>query len=154
MSHVQANSTKFALQVAAEAAEPLPEPPQRLDEHAMRFWEATINSKRRSAWTESDMLSACQLCRDLAAVETLSADLEENGAVLEDSKGKRYTNPAARLLDAAARRVLAAQKHLQIHSLATNGEVSQQKNKNAAARQVTANLAEVSPLIARPKLAG
>ena len=139
------------MEAAAGASMPTPPPPQRLDDHALRFWESTVNSKRRSAWTDSDLLSACQLCRDLAAVEILSADIEQEGYTLIDGKGKKYPNPAARLLDAATRRVLATQKHLQIHSLATNGKTEAQPNKNEAARAIKANVSTMNSLIPQPQ---
>lgn len=134
---------------AADLAQPLPEPPQRLDEHAMKFWKPTIESKRREAWTDSDLLTACMLCRDLAAVEILSEELELHGWVFETEKG-RTANPAARLLDGASRRVLAAQKHLQIHSHATNGKSDHQHGKNQVARDLQKKIEATPDLIARP----
>lgn len=145
------DSVEFAVTTAQEAAEPLPTPPQHIDERAYTYWPAVINSKRRSAWTESDLLVACQLCRDYAAVETLSADLETDGFTLLDAKGKRYTNPAARLLDAATRRIHAGVKTLQIHALATQGKSDHQRGKIEAARELQRNMAALGDLIPQPQ---
>jgi phage terminase small subunit len=150
---MQSNSTQFAVETAKDLAAPLPTPPQHLDEHAATYWADVINSKRRSAWTPADLLVACQLCRDLAAVDVLSQELETYGAVLEDAKGKRYSNPAARLLDAATRRTLAASKHLQIHAHATQGRSQEQRGKNETARALQDKVTSADDLIARPGMA-
>ena len=144
------SSTRFVTATAATLAEPLPTPPQTLDDHAMRFWRPTIESKRREAWTESDLLAACQLCRDLAAIEILSEELSANGYIIETERGKRIANPAARLLDAATRRLMYLQKHLQIHSLGTNGKTDHQVQKNQVARDLAKKLNASDHLIARP----
>ena len=83
----RADSTKFALDAAAALAEPLPEPPLELSADALRFWETIVNAKRRNAWTDSDLLIACALCRDLALVERLSRELEVDGPTLENRDG-------------------------------------------------------------------
>ena len=147
---IRCDSTKFLTDQAAALASELPAPPQRLEEHALRFWKPTIESKRRDAWTESDLLTACQLCRDLAAVEALSEDLDNDGHVLIDQNGKKYPHPAGRMLDAATRRVLAAQKHLQIHAHATQGRSEEQRGKNEAVRDLKQKISAASELIARP----
>ena len=148
MAH--ANSTKFLLDEAASLAEPLPEPPRRLSDEAREFWATVIDSKRRSAWTESDLVIACGLCRDLAFVETLTEELDRDGPTLTNKEGRRYPHPAGTLLDSTQRRILATVRSLQIHSLATQGKADHQSRKNAAARDLQGKLADVHPLIKRP----
>ncbi len=148
MAH--ANSTKFMLDEAASLAEPLPEPPRRLSDEAREFWATVIDSKRRSAWTESDLVVACTLCRDLALVERLSEQLDTEGPTLENKEGRRYPHPAGTLLDSTQRRILATCRQLQIHANATTGKTDHQGTKNAAARDLQGKLADVHPLIKRP----
>lgn len=145
MAH--ANSTKFALDEAQKLAEPLPEPPRPLTSDALRFWPTVVDSKRRSAWTQSDLTIACSLCRDLALIEKLADELEQDGPTLETKEGRRYPHPAGTLLDAAQRRVLATTRSLQIHAIATAGKSDHQGAKNEAARQLAGKLAVVSDLI-------
>lgn len=144
------DSVEFAVSEAKAMAEPLPEPPQALDDTALAYWPAVIESKRRTAWTQSDLIQACQLCRDYAAVEALNADLERDGQVLTAPSGRKYPNPAANLLDKAQRRALAIAKALQIHAIGTSGKTENQPKKNEAARDLAGKLATVSTLIARP----
>lgn len=146
----RSDSTGFAVNEAKALAEPLPLPPQRLDDAALQYWPAVVNAKRRTAWTDSDLLLACQLARDLAAIDDLSADLEKNGRVLLDNKGKRYGNPAANLLDQANRRIISTSRALQVHALASTGRVIDQGKKNEAARTIAAKIdAADDDLIAR-----
>lgn len=150
MAH--SNSTKFAMDEAAAMGEPLPEPPRKLNAAALEFWPIVINAKRRSAWTEADLVLACALCRDLALAEKLNDQLDKEGLTLvnEDS-GRVYPHPASSMLDQASRRILAATRGLQIHSKATSGRTDCQPNKNETARTMRRDLDNVHHLIARPQ---
>ena len=146
-----ANSLKFAQEEAAALAEPLPEPPQRLSEAARRFWPTVVSAKRRTAWTDSDLTIACSLCRDLALLDECTSELERNGLILvNEQSGRRYPNPAATILDAAQRRVLAATRGLQIHAGATTGKTDHQGQKNEKARELAQKLDNVHHLIRKP----
>lgn len=146
----RSDSTQFLLDQAAALAEPMPAPPLELSVDALRFWPTVYEAKRRNAWTDSDLLIACSLCRDLALVERLAREIEVDGPTLENKDGRLYPHPAGTLLDAAQRRILATTRSLQIHSIATGGRTDTQPHKNAAARDLQGKLAEVSSLIARP----
>lgn len=147
---MHADATDFAIQTAAELSDPLPTPPQRLSEGALAYWPAIINSKRRSAWTDSDLLLACQLARDFYAVETLTEELEQDGHILERASGGRYANPATALLDKASRRIVMNSRALQVHAIATTGKTDHQGNKNEAARDLAKDLSNSSSLLAKP----
>ena len=149
MAH--SNSINFAHVEAAALAEPLPEPPQRLSDAARRFWPTVVSAKRRTAWTDSDLVIACGLCRDLALIDECTAELERDGLTLvNEQSGRRYPHPAATILDAAQRRVLATTRGIQIHSLATQGRTDAQTNKNAASHDLGKKLNSAHRLIARP----
>jgi hypothetical protein len=117
-------------------------PPQRLDDAALQYWPAIIGSKRLSAWTDADLLLACQLARDLAAIESLSEQLANDGHVLTDAKGKKYAHPAANLLDQATRRTVTTSRALQIHAIATTGKTDHQGKKNETSRGIANKLNE------------
>lgn len=146
----KADSHQFLTEQAKALAEPLPTPPQKLDETALVYWPAVIGSKARTYWTPIDLIVACQLCRDMAAAQLLAAEIETDGAILVDRAGKKYPHPAGRLLDAASRRILAANKSLQINSLCTNGKAEQQVNKNTVARDLAEKIQAADSLIPRP----
>jgi hypothetical protein len=118
----------------------------------MQIWPAIVGSKRATAWTDSDLLLACQLARDLAMIEQLSDTLEAEGDILTDTKGKKYAHPAGNLLDQATRRIVSTQRALQLHAIATTGKTDHQGQKNAAARDLAHKLSEAdSDLIPRAK---
>lgn len=142
----------FAVETAKALAEGMAPPPQKLSEDAMRFWPAIVGSKRPTAWSDSDLLLACQLARDLAMIEQLSETLETEGGILEDAKGKKYAHPAANLLDQATRRTVTTTRALQIHAIATTGKSDHQGKKNEAARDLAGKLASAdNDLIPRAK---
>lgn len=147
----RADSIEFARETAQSLAEGLPVPPRKLSPDAAEFWATVIGSKRLAAWTDSDLILACSLARDLALAEKLSQQLDAEGHTLvnEDS-GRVYAHPAAAMLDQANRRILSTIRSLQIHSLATNGRAEQQPAKNATAKQMAERNNNAGDLIARP----
>lgn len=147
---MHADSVAFAVLQSKALAEGIPTPPEPLDEHALHFWPVIYQSKRPTAWTPSDLVQACQLCREYSAINALSEDLARDGHVLEADNGRRYANPAARLLDGATRRAVILARALQIHAVATVGKTDDQGKKNAAAREMSAAIDTASDLIARP----
>jgi hypothetical protein len=147
---IRADSTKFALDEAAALAEAMPEPPLPLGDDAAAFWGTIIGAKRRSSWTDADLLVACSLCRDLALMERLAREIEVDGPVLAGDRGKVYANPACTILDATQRRVLATCRQLQVHAVATQGKTDHQGNKNAASREISGRMKDAHSLIARP----
>ena len=146
---MRSESTSFALETARTLAEPMPTPPQNLSAGALRYWPAVIGSKRRSAWSDNDLLTACQLCRDYDAVETMTATLDDEGPVLTRPSGAQYQHPLCNLLDKASRRIVLTSRALQIHSIATSGRAEAQPNKNEAARDLAGKLDNVHRLIPR-----
>ena len=149
---MQADGIQFAVETAASLNEPLPTPPQRLSDGAMRYWGSVVDSKRRAAWTDSDLLLACQLCRDYDAVDSMTADLEEQGDVLERASGMKYPNPLHNLIDKATRRILLATRALQVHSRATSGKTEGQVNKNETARNLKQTFSDNTLLFPTPQV--
>ena len=128
----------------------MPAPPLPLSDEAAAFWPTILAAKRRSSWTDSDLLIACSLCRDLALMERLSREIEVDGPTLENKDGRYYPHPACTILDATQRRVLATARQLQVHAVATQGKTDHQGTKNAAARELQGKLSAADRLIARP----
>ncbi|NMG56855.1 hypothetical protein [Aromatoleum aromaticum] len=81
----------------------------------------------------------------------LQKEIADHGPVLVGDKNRRYSNPAYNLLDQAQRRILAATRGLQIHSVATQGKSDHQGQKNEKAREIAAQLEAADPLFARPR---
>lgn len=148
MAH--ADSIQFAVEEAQALGEPLPQPPQPLDDFLMPIWESIVRSKRRSAWTPADLQIAVRLARDLWTCEQLQKVLDEEGPVLVDSRGKKYPNPIANLIDQGTRRALAAMRQLQIHAVATSGKTDHQRQKNEQARDLADKLNNSHRLLAKP----
>lgn len=148
---MRAEGIPFALETAQALAEPLPTPPQQLSEGALRYWRNIIESKRRSAWSDNDLLLACQLARDYDAIDTMTETLDAEGPVLTRPSGAKYQHPLCNLLDKANRRAVLTSKALQIHSLATNGRTEYQSDKNEAARTIAQQSDAPSHLIKRIK---
>ena len=146
------DSVGFAVGIAKALAEPLPQPSQKLDKPAMKYWPAIVRAKRLTAWTDIDLALATTLARDLVAIDQLTRTLAKDGYTLTDIKtGKLYAHPAANLLDQATRRAANTARAVQIHAIATTGRTDDQGGKNEAARGIAAKLDNVHDLIPRAR---
>jgi hypothetical protein len=143
------DSVSFAVDEAKAMAEGLPKPPQPLEADSLQYWPAIIGAKRLTAWTDADLLLACQLARDLAAIQSLSDELATDGRILTDHRGKKYAHPAGALLDQATRRVTTTARALQIHAIATTGATDAQGKKNETFRNLAKKMDKDDDLIPR-----
>lgn len=147
---VSATGNRFAREAAAEACEPFPLPPQKLDDAALHYWPHVLAGKRLSYWTSNDLVVACQIARDYAAMELLSEDIAEHGHTFT-ARGRQYPNPSVRILETVSTRIARNLRLVQAHSVATNGRIEGQRTKNAVAREITAKLGNSHALISRPQ---
>ncbi len=112
------DTAKAAVQAAQNAAQPPIVPPAcvtlRPGDHP--FWERIVQSKARDNWTDVDLVSAAQLARAQADIETLQATVDAQGYIVE---GK--INPAAQMLETLVKRAVALTRVLQVHAIATVG---------------------------------
>lgn len=112
------DTAKAAVQAAQNAAMPPLEPPACviLRPGDQAFWERIVMSKARDNWTEVDLITAAQLARAQADIETLQQQVDAEGYIIE---GK--VNPAAQMLEMLSKRAVSLTRVLQVHALATVG---------------------------------
>ena len=112
------DTAKAAVQAVQNAALPPLEPPACvvLREGDQAFWERIVKSKARDNWTDVDLVTAAQLARAQADIETLQKQVDTDGYIVD---GK--VNPAAQMLEMLSKRAVSLTRVLQIHSLATVG---------------------------------
>lgn len=142
----RADGSKFARQAAADACAPLPLPPKgsKLTREQRRYWPVVLGAKRPGAWTESDLIFAVQLCRDMAAIEQLARDMVGEDLIYEDKRGVKRPHPGQALQEQLCRRAASLARLLQIHSAATNGLSHHQRDKNATQRKIGAIVFEAA----------
>lgn len=80
------------------------------------FWDAIMKARARDTWTEIDLISAATLARTQADIETLQAQLDEAGYIVE---GK--ANPLAAIVETLSRRTVSLSRVLHVHAQATVG---------------------------------
>jgi len=112
------DTVKAAVNAAQNAALPPLEPPAcvALRSGDRPFWERIVTSKARDNWTDVDLVTAAQLARAQADIETLQKQVDTEGYVVD---GK--INPAAQMLETLSKRAVSLTRVLQIHALATVG---------------------------------
>ncbi|TVO53168.1 hypothetical protein [Denitromonas halophila] len=147
----RSDGTKFARESAANASQALPSSAFPLSERAEKYWPVIINSKRREAWTDSDLFHATNLAEDYAELERLRRLMQRQSPILETPKGGHKTHPALVLIDDITARVTRTCRALQIHSIATNGRAEHQVDKNSTARSIASAIEDADDeLIAKP----
>ncbi|WP_162575173.1 TerS protein [Variovorax sp. PBL-H6] len=80
------------------------------------FWDAIVTARARDTWTQTDLATAANLARAQADIETLQAQLDAAGYLIE---GK--ANPLAAMVETLSRRAVALSRVLHVHAQATVG---------------------------------
>jgi len=93
---LRSDSSHAAAEAYQNAAQAPIEPPEciTLREQDKAFWTRIVESKARSNWTATDLVSAAHLARALADMEMLQSQVDAEGYVLADK-----INPAAKALE-------------------------------------------------------
>lgn len=147
----RADGNKFARDTAADLSCAPPAPLFPLSPRAEKYWPRVIASKRLAAWTDSDLDLAISLCEDFAKLEELRIALRSQPLIIKDEQKGWIDHPAHDAIEKVQRRIMATQRALQIHSLATNGATHRQGDKNATARHLGSVIVNADPiLIPRP----
>lgn len=149
----RSDGSKFALATAADLALPLPEPLFELSERGRKYWPIVINSKRREAWTDSDLFQAAGLAEDYGELERLRTLMQKQSPLVQVKEKKYEPHPALKLIEDISARIVRTCRALQIHAIATVGLTHHQRDKNQAAREIATAIDNADDdLIARPKV--
>jgi len=141
---LRSDSSHAAAEAYQNAAQAPIEPPEciTLREQDKAFWTRIVESKARSNWTATDLVSAAHLARALADMEMLQSQVDAEGYVLADK-----INPAAKALVMLSKRVVMIARAIQVHALATVGEARDAGKSATAERE--ARQQEDDPLFPR-----
>ena len=142
---LRSDSAHAAAEAYQNAAQAPIEPPTcvTLRPQDKPFWTRIVESKARSTWTATDLVSAAHLARAMADMELLQQQLDVEGYVLVDK-----INPTAKALEMLSKRVVMIARAIQVHALATVGDARDAGKSAAAERE--AREQEDDPLL--PKL--
>lgn len=128
----RSDSNKAAVSAAQAAALGPIQPPAHITLRAADrpFWDAVMQARARDTWTDSDLALAASLARAYADIETLQAQIDAEGFIVE---GK--ANPAVAILEAMTRRVASLSRLLHVHAQATVGRSEDASNALALERK-------------------
>lgn len=115
----RSDSAAAAVAAAQAAALGPLDPPDHVTLRAgdRAFWDSIMLARVRDTWTQIDLTTAANLARCQADIETLQADLDAAGYLVE---GK--TNPLCAVIDTLTRRAVALSRALHCHAEATCGK--------------------------------
>lgn len=128
----RSDSAKAAISAAQAAALSPIQPPAHitLREADRPFWDAVMQARARDTWTESDLALAASLARAYGDIETLQAQIDADGFIID---GK--ANPAVAILEALTRRAVSLSRLLHVHAQATVGRSEDASNALALERK-------------------
>ena len=124
------HTTQKAVETFQNAQAKRLEPPAHttLRDQDWPHWQSIISSKRREAWTETDLGHAANLARCLADIQNLQLEITATGDIVEGR-----VNPRHKLVETLSRRAMALTRMLHLHAAATQGRSSDQVKRNRTA---------------------
>lgn len=147
------DSATAAVEVMVAAVRDL-EPPAHapLHDDAGPFWDEIVVARAKAEWNDHDLSMASDLANAMAQLVENRRDLRDEGEVLENDKGTKYSNPRVSVVHGLTAQIKAARQSLSIHGRAA-GEARDVGQRRRAAQQIEAD----SPLagddlLARPDL--
>ena len=119
------------------------EPPEHVTLRAQDrpFWAAIMRSRARAEWSETDMVVAAQLARCQADIESESARLDVEGAVVENQRGTQIMNPRHSVLEQLARKELALMRAITLVVATRGRDQAATRRTEQAARVANETLA-------------
>jgi hypothetical protein len=140
----RSDSAASAIQAMVAASLPPLEPPEHV---ALRpqdrpFWAGIMRSRARAEWSETDMIVAAQLARCQADIESESARLDAEGAVIENQRGTPIMNPRHSVLEQLARKELALMRAITLVVATRGRDQAATRRTESAAREANAALAD------------
>jgi hypothetical protein len=136
---LKSDTVAAAVDAMVNVAKGPPEPPThvRLRAEDKPFWDGIIGSRAREEWSPADLVVAAQLARCQFDIETESAALEAESAVIQNQRGTPVMNPRVTVLEQLARRQMAFMRALRMAGLPA-GEGRLEAGKRKAERQAKA----------------
>lgn len=108
------------------------EPPVKLNDTERAHFDRTISSRELSTWSPHDLTIAVQLAKTLVRLEAISAQLENDGLMLENQKGTQIAHPLLNASMTMASTVQALTRTLGLGASQRALAGSDQKGRNQA----------------------
>jgi len=117
---------------------PLPQGVDLRSDEEMVIWDQFTRARAREDWRDMDLLLLAKVVRMEADIRNYQAQIELQGAIVENQRGTQIPNPLLTIIDTVERRQLAV-----IRSMSLNQQASDPRTLNGSAKNVSGARAAV-----------
>ena len=117
---------------------PLPQGVDLRSDAEMVIWDQFTRARAREDWRDMDLLLLAKVVRMEADIRNYQAQIELQGAIVENQRGTQIPNPLLTIIDTVERRQLAV-----IRSMSLNQQASDPRTLNGSAKNVSGARAAV-----------
>ena len=110
---------------------PLPQGVDLRSDEEMVIWDQFTRARAREDWRDMDLLLLAKVVKMEADIREYQAQLEAQGAIVENQRGTQIPNPLLSIIDTVERRQLAV-----IRSMSLNQQASDPRTLNGSAKNV------------------
>jgi|TARA_R110000744_G_scaffold144996_1_gene257151 hypothetical protein len=110
---------------------PLPQGVDLRSDEEMVIWDQFTRARAREDWRDMDLLLLAKVVRMEADIRNYQAQIELQGAIVENQRGTQIPNPLLTIIDTVERRQLAV-----IRSMSLNQQASDPRTLNGSAKNV------------------
>ena len=111
---------------------PLPQGVDLRSDEEMVIWDQFTRARAREDWRDMDLLLLAKVVRMEADIRNYQAQIELQGAIVENQRGTQIPNPLLTIIDTVERRQLAV-----IRSMSLNQQASDPRTLNGSAKNVS-----------------
>ena len=129
---------------------PLPQGVDLRSDEEMVIWDQFTRARAREDWRDMDLLLLAKVVRMEADIRNYQAQIETQGAIVENQRGTQIPNPLLTIIDTVERRQLAVIRSMSLNQQASDPRTLNGSAKNASSARVAIDDASEDGLIALP----
>ena len=129
---------------------PLPQGVDLRSDEEMVIWDQFTRARAREDWRDMDLILLAKVVRMEADIRNYQAQIETQGAIVENQRGTQIPNPLLTIIDTVERRQLAVIRSMSLNQQASDPRTLNGSAKNVSGARTAVNNASEDGLIALP----
>jgi len=105
-----------------KAAEEIPAPPLKLRSQGKVYWDAIVSTRPSFEWNKADLIRLARLCQRHDEVDRIDQQIEKEGLVLIDDRGRLVANPLVAIRDQLEKTTMSMERLLSLFTPMVGGK--------------------------------